>query len=51
MAFRDIQLIVPSVYNLTECKSAKDVANIPAPDANGLYGVESSTIFIPGLVL
>jgi hypothetical protein len=50
-AFRDIQLIFPSVYNLRECKSAKDVANIPAPEANGLDEFEGSAIFIPGPVL
>jgi hypothetical protein len=36
MAFRDIQLIILSVYDLAECQSAKDVANIPAPEANSL---------------
>ncbi len=51
MAFRDIQLINPSVYDLAECKSAKDVANIPAPEANGLDRFEGSAIFIPGPVL
>ncbi len=48
---RDIQLIVPSVYDLAECKSAKDVTNNPAPEANGLNGFEGSAIFIPGPVL
>ncbi len=50
-AFKDIQLIVPSVYDLAEWKSAKDVANIPAPEANGLDRFEGSAIFIPGPVL
>jgi hypothetical protein len=50
-AFRDNQLIVPSVYDLAECKSAKDVANISAPDVNGLDGFKGSAIFIPGPVL
>jgi hypothetical protein len=51
MVFRDIQLIVPSVYNLAECESAKDVANIPAPEANGLDGFKGLAIFILGPVL
>jgi hypothetical protein len=46
-AFRDIQLIIPSVHNLAECKSVKDVANIPAPEVNGLDGFEGSAISYP----
>ena len=30
-AFKDIQLIVPTVHNLAKCKSAEEVTNIPAP--------------------
>jgi hypothetical protein len=50
-AFWDIQLIVPSVYDLAECESAKNVANIPAPEANSLDRFKGSAIFISGSVL
>ena len=44
-------IVVPTVQQLAECKTAQDVADIPAPNANGLVGFEGSTIFIPGPVL
>ncbi len=50
-AFRDFQFIILSVYDLAECESAKDCANIPAPEANGLDEFKGSAIFIPGPVL
>jgi hypothetical protein len=50
-AFRDIQLIIPSVYDLAEWKSAKDVANIPALEVNNLDRFEGSAMFNPGPVL
>jgi hypothetical protein len=50
-ALADIQIVVPMVQDLAGCKSAKEVANIPAPEENGLVGFEVSAIFIPGPVL
>jgi hypothetical protein len=50
-AFRDLQLVVPSVHDLAGCNSANEVANIPAPEENGLIGFEGSAIFIPGPIL
>jgi hypothetical protein len=49
--FQGYSTIVPSVHDLTGCKSAKDAANIPALEVNGLDGFEGSAIFIPGPVL
>ena len=51
MAFIDIQLILPTVHDLADCKSAKEVASIPAPEEEGLVGFEGSAIFIPGPIL
>jgi hypothetical protein len=51
MAFIDIQLILPTVPDLAKCKSAKKVANIPAPEENRLVGFEGSSIFIHGPIL
>ncbi len=39
------------VQDLAGCKSAKEVANIPAPEENSLVGFKGSAIFIPGPVL
>ncbi len=39
-AFKDIKLIVLTVHDLAECKSAKEVASIPAPGEDGLVGFE-----------
>ncbi len=50
-AFMDICIIVPSVQDLAACESAEEVANIPAPNENGVVGFEGSAIFIPGPVL
>jgi hypothetical protein len=50
-ALADIQILVPRVQDLTGCKSAKEVANIPAPEENSLIGFKGSAIFIPGPVL
>jgi hypothetical protein len=50
-AFKDIKLILPTVHDLAECKSAKEVASIPAPEEEGLVGFEGSAIFIPGPIL
>ena len=47
----DIRVVVPSVQELSGCKSAQDVENIPALDQNGEQGFEGSAIFIPGPVL
>ena len=41
-ALADYQIVVPAVTDLSDCKTAKDVANIPAPLANGLIGFEGS---------
>jgi hypothetical protein len=47
----DIRIVVPSVQDLAACESAEEVANIPAPNENGVVGFESSAIFIPGPIL
>jgi hypothetical protein len=39
------------VTDLSDCKTAKDVANILAPEVNGLIGFEGSSVFIPAPVL
>jgi hypothetical protein len=51
MAFMDLHIVVLLVQDLAGCDSAKEVANIPAPEENGLVGFEGSAIFIPDLVL
>jgi hypothetical protein len=51
MAFVDLHIVVLSVQDLAGCDSAKEVANIPAPEENSLVGFEGSAIFIPNLVL
>jgi hypothetical protein len=51
MVFLDLNIVVPLVQDLAGCHSAEEVANIPAPEENGLVGFEGSTIFIPGPVL
>ncbi len=33
-AFGDLRLVVPSVQELANCASAKDVANLPQPGEN-----------------
>jgi len=43
--------VVPAVTDLSDCESAQDVANIPAPEENGLVGFKGSSIFIPAPVL
>jgi len=50
-AFVDTRIVVPSVQDLAVCESAEEVANIPAPNENGVVGFEGSAIFIPGPVL
>jgi hypothetical protein len=50
-AFVDTRIVVPSVQDLAACESAEEVANIPAPNKNGVVGFEGSAIFIPGPVL
>jgi hypothetical protein len=50
-AFADTHIVVPSVQDLAACVSAEEVANIPAPNENGIVGFEGSAIFIPGPVL
>jgi hypothetical protein len=41
-AVADCQIVVPVVTDLSNCKIAKEVANIPAPDKDGLVGFEGS---------
>ncbi len=43
--------MVAAVTDLSNCKTAKDVADIPAPKENGLIGFEGSSVFIPALIL
>ncbi len=50
-ALGDCRIIVPTVAELAECKTAKGVANIPVPDKNDLVGFEGSTVFIPSPLL
>ena len=50
-ALADCNIIVPTVQELAECRTAQDVADIPAPNDIGLVGFEGSAIFIPGPVL
>ena len=50
-ALADCNIIVPTVQELAECRTAQDVADIPAPNNIGLVGFEGSAIFIPGPVL
>jgi hypothetical protein len=44
-------LVVPTVAELSDCKTAEDVANVAAPNENGLAGFEGSMIFIPAPVI
>jgi hypothetical protein len=39
-ALADCQILVLAVTDLSDCESAQDVANIPAPEENGLVGFE-----------
>ena len=41
----------PAVTDLSDCETAQDVTNIPAPEENGLVGFGSSSIYIPAPVL
>ena len=50
-ALADCNIIVPTVQELAECRTAQDVADIPAPNNVGLVGFEGSAIFIPGPIL
>jgi len=50
-ALADCQIVVPAVTDLSDCESAQDVANIPAPEENGLIDFDGSSIFIPAPVL
>ena len=50
-ALRDCQIIVPAVTNLSDCKTANDIANIPAPEEYGPVSFEGSVIFMPTPVL
>ena len=50
-AFANCNIVVPAVTDLSDCETAQDVANIPAPEENGLVGFKGSSIFIPAPVL
>ncbi len=50
-ALTDCQIVVAVVRDIYDCKTAQDVADIPAPKENCLIGFEGSSIFIPDLVL
>ena len=50
-ALADCQIVVPTVTDLSNCESAQDVANITAPEENGLVGFKGTSIFIPAPVL
>jgi hypothetical protein len=47
----DIRIVVPSVQDLAGCASSEEVANIPAPNQNGVVSFKGSGMFIPGPVL
>ncbi len=40
-------IIVPTVDELSRCKTAQEVEDIPIPVTNGLVGFKGSAIFIP----
>ncbi len=46
-ALADCGIVVPSITELSDCKTAQEVTNIPVPDENGLVGFEGYSIFIP----
>jgi hypothetical protein len=50
-AVADCQIVVPAVTDLSDCKTSKEVANIPAPDKDGLVGFKGFSVFIPAPVL
>ncbi len=50
-ALGDCWIVVPMVTELAECETAKDIANIPAPEENGLVGFEGSAVIIPSPIL
>ncbi len=50
MAFMGLSIVIPLVQDLAGCSSAEEVANIPAPEKNGLVGFKGSAIFILGPV-
>jgi hypothetical protein len=50
-ALADCRIVVPSITELSDCKTAQDVADIPVPDENGLVGFKGSSIFIPCRVI
>ena len=50
-ALANCNIVVPAVTDLSDCETAQDVANIPAPEENGLVGFKGSSIFIPAPVL
>jgi hypothetical protein len=46
-ALANCDIIVPTVLGLLGCTAAQEVKDIPVP-AGGVFGLEGSTIYIPG---
>ena len=47
----ECQIAVPAVTDLSDYKTANDVANVPAPEEDGLVGFHGSAVFMPAPVL
>jgi hypothetical protein len=50
-ALGDCQIVVPVVTDLSNCKTTKEVTNIPAPKEDGLVGFKGYSVFISAPVL
>ena len=48
LALANCNIIVPTVKELSRCKTAQEVKDIPIPATNGLVVFKGSAIFIPG---
>jgi hypothetical protein len=47
-ALANCNILVPTVNELSGCKTAQEVKDIPIPATNGFVGFEGSAFFIPG---
>ena len=50
-ALVDCQILVPAVTDLSNCKTAEEVPNIPVPKEDGLISFKGSSVFIPAPIL
>ncbi len=48
LALANCNIIVPTINELSRCKTAHEVKVIPIPVTSGLVGFKGSAIFIPG---